>query len=631
MILKIPPVWATPLLCVFVCLGTGCHSRHVTSGYGVAWVTLTAEPSDFASYIVKVDSITLTRSDGVVVTALASVETVDFAKLSNIAELWGSATIPNGKYLSAKITLDYTSAKIATIVNGAPQLATIVGATGAAVTTVPVVVTFDTNNPLVVLPTGATSNATRLAFDINLPASGKLNTATNPATLTVNPYFTGGILASDAKPIRVRGPLINSSVVEGTYTIYIRPFYDEVNSLGALTLFNDANTIYAVNGTTFVGKPGLTALSQSSAGTTITAAYTTFQPTTNTSLNPPISAGKFNTIYVVAGSTLEAGYTQGIEGDVIARSGNNLTLRGSTTSFNSGASTYNVLDSIVTVGTSTIVTVDAATVSGLNAGSIAVGQHIAARGLYSANTAGVVTVDASGATNVNTGSVRLLPTEIYGSEISTGAGVLALKLLTINNWPVGNYNFAGNGATAAQDSLATNYNVQVGSVPVPAGGAGTLLWVDGFMTPFGSAPPDFSATRITAEAAVAASLRVNWNGPAAASQQLTAVSAAGFSINLSLGTYNGGVIRIGPESIDLTKLPVSPQIVPSNDATTSIFAPTFALGSAAHGVTEYNGFASFVTQLNTTLITTPVQQLEARGTYNRVTNIFTASTVDIVL
>ncbi len=631
MILKIPRMWATPLLCVFVCLSTGCHSRHVTSGYGVAWVTLTAEPSEFTSYIVKLDSITLTRSDGVVVTALATVETVDLAKLSNIAELWGSATIPNGKYLSAKITLDYTAAKIATMINGAPQLANIVGATGAAVTTVPVVVTFDANNPLVVLPTGATTNATRLAFDINLPASGKLNTATSPATLNVNPYLTGGILASDAKPIRIRGPLINSSVVEGTYTVYIRPFYDEVNSLGALTLFNDANTVYAVNGTTLVGTPGLTALSQSSAGVTITAAYTTFQPTTNTALNPAISAGKFNTIYVVAGSTLEDGYTQGIEGDVIARSGNNLTLRGATTSFNTGASTYNVLDATVKVGPSTIVTVDGAVAPNLNAASIAVGQHIAARGLYSATAANIVTVDSTGATNINTGSVRLLPTEVYGSEISTGAGTLGLNLLNINNWPVSNYNFAGNGATAAQDSQAANYNIEVGSLPVPAGGAATLLWVDGLMTPFGSAPPDFSATSIAAEAAVPASLRVSWSSPTAASQQLTALTAAGFSVNSSLATYNGGVIRIGSESIDLKSLAISPQIVPSSAAVTLIFAPTFALGNAANGVTAYNGFANFVTQLTTTLNTTPVQQLEARGTYSRASNTFTATTVDIVL
>ena len=39
--------------------------------------------------------------------------------------------------------------------------------------------------------------------------------------------------APDTKPVRMRGPLINSSVGVGTYTVYVRPFFDEVNSLGS--------------------------------------------------------------------------------------------------------------------------------------------------------------------------------------------------------------------------------------------------------------------------------------------------------------------------------------------------------------------------------------------------------------
>ena len=38
----------------------------------------------------------------------------------------------------------------------------------------------------------------------------------------------------------------------------------------------------------------------------------------------------YSSVYVVAGSTLEDHYTEGLEGDVIARSGNTLTLHGAT-------------------------------------------------------------------------------------------------------------------------------------------------------------------------------------------------------------------------------------------------------------------------------------------------------------
>ena len=75
-------------------------------------------------------------------------------------------------------------------------------------------------------------------------------------------------------------------------------------------------------------RPVLRRLSQTSAGSTVTAAYTTFEPTPTPVAG--INAGIFNAVYVIAGGTLEDFYTDGIEGDVIARSGNTLTLRGAT-------------------------------------------------------------------------------------------------------------------------------------------------------------------------------------------------------------------------------------------------------------------------------------------------------------
>ena len=84
-----------------------------------------------------------------------------------------------------------------------------------------------------------------------------------------------------------------------------------------------------------------------------------------------MTAGKFNSTFVVAGSTLEDFYTQGLEGDVIARSGNTLTLRGSTLQLNDGVSQYNNADAVVIVGPSTIVTAeDNTTLTGLNYNSI---------------------------------------------------------------------------------------------------------------------------------------------------------------------------------------------------------------------------------------------------------------------
>ncbi len=84
---------------------------------------------------------------------------------------------------------------------------------------------------------------------------------TSPATYHVRPFATIGMQAANNKLIRVRGPLINSSVDVNTYTVYIRPFYDEANNIGNLTLFSQPNTVYTLNGKTYVGAAGLNALS----------------------------------------------------------------------------------------------------------------------------------------------------------------------------------------------------------------------------------------------------------------------------------------------------------------------------------------------------------------------------------
>ena len=105
---------ASALVCAAAIFGAGCHGPNNISDYGIAWVSVTAEPApQYASYVVTIDSITLTRSDNTVYTAVATPEIVDLTQIHNIAELWSSGAIPNGTYIAATITLDYTTAAIA--------------------------------------------------------------------------------------------------------------------------------------------------------------------------------------------------------------------------------------------------------------------------------------------------------------------------------------------------------------------------------------------------------------------------------------------------------------------------------------------------------------------------------------
>jgi hypothetical protein len=675
------------LLCATAVLA-GCHSQKY-SYYGTVWGSLTSEPSDFAAYIVTIDSIVLTRSDGQQFGALETPELVDLTQVQNIAELWGSSAVPTGTYTTAAITIDYTSAQIyVKQPNGTPVLATVYdaqGGTGVAATTYAVNVLFDPNALPNLTNTFATTSATLLAIDFDMSASNIVSIpASGTPTVGVRPYLTVGTHAADNKLIRIRGPLINSSTNVNTYTVYVRPFYDEANNIGQVTMFSTDQTVYSINGNTYTGNSGLDILSNLSAGTTVVAGYTQLQTDYN-ALNGAY-AGKFNLIYVVGASTLEDIYTEGISGDVIARTGDTLTLHGSTVILNT-ADTFDFLtaDSHVYLGPATIVTADDNnTLKGLTSASIAVGDHITVRGEYSLAADGTTIIDATGVKATNTGSVRLQTNEIWGPLVASTAGGLTMNVETINNWPVSLYNFAGNGSTTAGNPLPASFSVDAvssaGTLTLPAGTAvGNPVWVDGYFAPFGAAPPDFNAVALANESSVQlagtqlggglpspgptgpgtqycgvgsavcdpAQLLVIWKGTSTAGTATPFASSSdtAFTVSLTNADFEAGVIRIGAESIALSSLAASPTIqgITATNANPTTFSPRYTLGNPATATSTssvtastalhtYDTISAWMTELATTMsATNPALELTVRGYYDRTSNTFYATLIDFVL
>jgi RNase P/RNase MRP subunit p29 len=483
---------------------------------------------------------------------------------------------------------------------------------------------------------------------------------------------------SDTKLIRVRGPLANSSVSVNTYTAYIRPFYDEANNIGQVTLFSQPTTIYTLNGQTYVGNSGLDALSVLSAGSTMTAGFTTFQPDYNP-LNGAY-AGRFNLQYVVAGSTLEDVYTNGISGTVVARTGNTLTLRGSTIIFTTDDTfEYEVNDCQVLLGAGTIVTADDnPLLKNLNPSSIAVGDHITARGNYIATSTGAcgltlfgqaVELDSTGTTATNTGSVRLQQDEAFGTLVSSAAGSLVMDLTSIDYWPVAAFNFTGNGATPP---VPAAFSVNTEGLALPAGTApGDPIWLSGYAAYFGAAPPDYLAFAVNNELSVQtaggslgggvpttpgvgacgvgsqvcdpAVLQVTWTA-AGSTTPFTSLTDQSFTIDLADPAIASAIIQIGSESILMSSLPASPMVVPTTLATTETFAPRYSWGNpvtstatesvptSTTNLALSSVFSDFVSGVTATLGTAdPALQLMARGIYDRTTNTFTATQIDFAL
>jgi len=126
-------------------------------------------------------------------------------------------------------------------------------------------------------------------------------------------------------------------------------------------------------------------------------------------------------------------------------------------------------------------------------------------------------------------------------------------------------------------------------------------------------------------------------------QFVAGFTSTGLSLEVTAANVASAVIRVGGESIDLKALGMNPLIVPVGTPAPQaglpdVFLPLFSIGSVAvatptvSSVVAYNSFASFAAKLPARLADagSALQQLVASGTYNRGSNTFTATTIDVV-
>lgn len=311
-----------------------------------------------------------------------------------------------------------------------------------------------------------------------------------------------------------------------------------------------------------------------------------------------------------------------MQGVVAARNGNSIVVQGAFLVSRNGV-THFAATATATVGSNTIVSQDGVAAAGLSTASISVGQQLDIGGQGAISTAGNVSIDATA------GQVRLTPTQVWGTLNSATPGSASLAAETFGNFPSTDFNFSGTnvGGTSAQPG---DYILNTGSVDLSATAPGTLLQADGFVTPFGTAPPNFTSTSIFDGTATQQKLVIEW--PAGVTAPFTSSSAAGQVVNLS-NTALGAVhyIRTGPQELDLLSLPASPLI-------TTVGAPQgdlqLAIGSVTlkSGISMYSSAAAFASAIAATFNgTNKLYRLVAVGQYNSATNTFVASGITLAL
>ena len=150
----------------------------------------------------------------------------------------------------------------------------------------------------------------------------------------------------------------------------------------------------------------------------------------------------------------------------------------------------------------------------------------------------------------------------------------------------------------------------------------------GYVTAFGTAPPDFGAQTLLDYTTINAELVVDWNGgtpaPFASYSTSTIVLDAR---NSAIGTRHE--IQIGGQTVNIVGIAQDPQIVPNATATNTVFT----IGHSVSGSFEsFNTYSAFITQLQTELTGSVLATgITAVGQYTSNNYSFSASSITLTL
>jgi hypothetical protein len=584
---------------------TNCAAPTAQDQNGCAYLTMTDAPGDFITYTVNIDSLQLKRQDGATVELVPNTTTVDFAQYSNLTEFLSGIAMPPGSYVSGTIVMDFSSANIQVQdSNGNAVQVTPVDQNGNPLTgPTNLTINLDTVSGTLVIAPGIPR---LLNVDFNLDASNTVNVngSGTPTTVTVQPFLDAAVNPNINNLIRVRGPLASVNLTNSSYVIGLRPFRQAMtgstNPYGQATIYTTSSTVFEINQQTFTGSAGLQAL-QSAGALTATEALGTYD----------FSRNQFDATEVNAGSSVPGGSMDAAQGVVTAVSGNTITLRGATII----RSTQTVVfqDSVaVTVGSNTRVREEGQGATTFTTADISVGQRLLVFGTVS-GSAPSLSLDATA------GAARLLYTAVDSTFIGpdgSGTGML-VNVQSFEGRPVSLFNPAGTGSNYSSYDIALNGLSDSGFTGTDP------VRTYGFVTPFGSAPPDFSAKTVADFANANSRLRLSW-GTSPTASAFSQISSNGIVFNLGTAPtiqnlWRGGIV------VSLSSLSPAPTVVGNG-------------GIGAYAILQ-NGtvtvhllFANFVNDLNARLsATAKVQGFYAAGGFASSTSTLTANGIAVIL
>ena len=525
---------------------TDCTQPSISDPQGCTYVNFTDAAGDFLTYTVTVTSLSLTRTDGTVVNLLPKATTVDFAQYDDLSEFLTLTAMPIGTYKTGTITLDYSSADIEVEdSSGNAVQVKPVDQNGNPITALTLTIKLDSQGDLTLVP----GVPQLYQIDFNLDASNSVDLGND--TVTVQPFLTASINPNLDNQVRVRGPLETVDTSGDDFTLDLRPFAMQSGDYGGLRVFTTSGTVYNIDPTPYSGGAGLAALAAAGADTAVVA---------KGSFN--FSSHVFTATEVDAGSSVPGGTLDAAEGVVLSRSGNSLVLRGATLYRAGQTATFR--DSVaVTLSSATEVREAGSPKASFGISDISVGQRLLVFGTLTNTNPTSLALDASN------GFARLQYTRFDGTvhtaPVTNGSTAsMGVQMQYIEGRPVGMFNFAGTGTSTLTDADPTDYQVSAAGGILTGVALNDPVRVWGFVTPFGSAPPDFTATSVADYVDARARLIFTWASPGTAGAFTSMSSTSGILLNLASSPLVDEVRQGG--------IVTSPATAPTVQGTLGVFA-----------------------------------------------------------
>jgi hypothetical protein len=322
-----------------------------------------------------------------------------------------------------------------------------------------------------------------LVLDFDLEASNAVSFPTPGApVLTVRPLLLAEVEKASIKVQRLRGPLQAVNTANGTFHVFIKPFYARLvngtRPFGSVRVATGPDTLYEIDGESYSGGAGLQALALKDRLTAvIVRGGLRFKPM------------RFEATEVYAGASVPGGELDVVTGSVVARSEDTVTLRGVTLMRANATVVFNDAVSVQLAPSTTVKR--QLSLDDFDMDDISVGQRLLVFGTLTDDRPDAMSLDAAN------GYARILFSDLRGEVVTNDdTPAFDLHLSRINGRSVAIYDFTGTGTDPAHDADPDRYELATSTLDVSGVSVGASVHVKGFARPFGQAPKDFDATAV---------------------------------------------------------------------------------------------------------------------------------------